>query len=82
MRIQFDIPESMESRFRRYCPTERMRHDKAREALEEWINRREGRDKKLQLEKLAADKRLLIPVIKEMIEAGDIEIVRSGDVRA
>lgn len=82
MRLQYDIDGSLEKRFRRYCPEAKMRHLYAREALEEWVNRREGRDKKFQIEKLAADKRLLIPVIKEMIEAGDIEIVRSGDVRA
>jgi len=74
MRIQFDIPETMESRFRRYCPTERMRHEKAREALEEWINRREGRDKKLQLEKLVSDRELLRPVLQSLIDSGEIEI--------
>jgi hypothetical protein len=74
MRLQYDIDGSLEKRFRRYCPELKMRHLYAREALEEWINRREGRDKKLQLEKLVADRDLLRPVLQSLIDSGEIEI--------
>jgi len=68
MRLQYDIHGDLEKRFRRYLPNEKERHYIAREALEEWITRHEGRDKRLHMEKLEADIELLTPIIIEVLK--------------
>ena len=74
MRVQFDVEGVLWERFLHYIVTPKMRHFVARQALEEWINRREGRDKKLQAEQLLAGKRMLKPIIQQMLDAGELHV--------
>lgn len=67
MRIQFDIGDDLWDRASRYIPDPKARHVFGHIALEEWVTRREGRDKKLQSERIAADKKRLAPVIREVL---------------
>ena len=55
MRIQFDIPDELWERAKRYILDAKARHIFGRIALEEWVTRHEGRDKKLQTERRIAD---------------------------
>ncbi len=55
IRIQFDIPDELWDRARRYILSPKARSVFGHIAFEEWVNRREGRDKKLQAERRAAD---------------------------
>lgn len=72
MRIQFEINADLWERIKRYAPSEKMRHETAKLALEEWLTRREGRDKKLQLERITADAELLKPIIQKLIDDEEI----------
>lgn len=74
IRIQFDIDEEVWERVKRYSPNYKLRHEVGREALEEWVNRREGRDKKLKRERIIADMDTLQPLIQEMINNGRLRI--------
>lgn len=74
MRIQFDISPDLWNRMKNYVSEERMRHFIAKDALEEWITRREGRDKKLREERLISDIAILKPIIQKMFEDGEISI--------
>ena len=67
MRIQFDLDDRLIARLERYVGNMKMRHFIAHQALEEWINRKEGRDKKLQMEQLISNKELLRPIVKELL---------------
>lgn len=71
MRIQFDISAELWNRIKNYVPDEKMRHFVAKEALEEWVTRREGRDKKLREERLLSDVAILRPIIRKMIDDGE-----------
>lgn len=71
MRIQFDITEELWNRIKNYVSEEKMRHFVAKEALEEWVTRREGRDKKLREERLLSDVAILRPIIRKMIDDGE-----------
>lgn len=66
VRLQFDIPDDMWEEAARYIPSEKARHVFGRIAFEEWLNRRKGRDKKLQAELFAADKKRQQKVFDEM----------------
>ena len=68
MRIQFEIDDSFWKRMSRYAFNPKMRHLVAHQALEEWVNRKEGRDKKLQAERLMSDKDTLRPILRELLE--------------
>lgn len=68
MRVQFEIDEELWSRAKRYIKREKDRGVFARIAFEEWVNRREGRDKKLQTEQLENHKKLLKDVVVSLIE--------------
>ena len=66
MRIQFDLDDRLIARLERYVGDMKMRHFVAHQALEEWINRKEGRDKKLQMEQFTSNMELLRPFIEEI----------------
>ncbi len=68
IRIQFDLPIDLWKRAKRYIKKDSARHVFGFIAFEEWLNRREGRDKKLKTEQLLADKELLIPILKELLD--------------
>ena len=70
-RIQFDISDELWARAMRYMKKEKTRHEYGHVAFEEWINRREGRDKKLRAEKLLQDRDILRPIIQGMIDNGE-----------
>ena len=69
IKFHFEISLEMWERAKKYIGSERGRHTYAKIAFEEMINRREGRDKKLQTEKLKKD----AGYIQEMIDAGLIK---------
>ena len=70
IKIHFELSEEDYNRLKRYIPNNRIRHEIARLALLEMINRKEGRDKKLQSEKLIKD----AAYIQQMIDQGLIKI--------
>lgn len=69
MRIQFEINEEMWKRMQRYVSSQKVRHETARDALEEWITRHEGRDKKYRQERMLADAEIFAPVIQHLIDS-------------
>ena len=70
IKFHFELSEEDYNRLKRYIPNNRIRHEIARLALLEMINRKEGRDKKLQSEKLIKD----AAYIQQMIDQGLIKI--------
>ena len=74
MRIQFEISAELWDRMKSYVSDEKMRHYVAKDALEEWITRREGRDRKRQEERIVSDVSLLKPIIQRLFDAGEIRI--------
>lgn len=74
MQAQFSIDSRLQKRLERYGITQRVLSYTARRALEEWVNRQEGKDKKLQTEKLIANKRVLMPIIQKMIDDGELQL--------
>ena len=74
MQAQFSIDDKLQERLRRYGITQKVLSYTARRALEEWVNRQEGKDKKLHTEKLIANKKTLKPIIQDMIDSGDLEL--------
>ena len=75
IKIHFEIPQELWHRASRYITNYRLRHEYARIAFEEYINRREGRDKRLQADKLKADS----GYIQDMIDKG---LVKLPEVRS
>ncbi len=75
IKIHFELSEEDYNRLKRYIPNNRIRHEIARLALLEMINRKEGRDKKLQAEKLIKD----AAYIQKMIDQGLIKISEDKD---
>ena len=69
-RIQFDVPEDLFKRALRYIRNPKYRHYFGYQAFEEQVNRREGRDKKLQTDRIMADAKYL----QELIDSGEIKI--------
>ena len=67
MRIQFEISDDLWGRASRYIPKETARNVFGQLAFEEWVTRREGRDKKLQTERIAASKELLRSVVRDLL---------------
>lgn len=55
VRIQFDVSDELWKRAERYILSQKARSVFGHIAFEEWVNRREGRDKKLQTERRLAD---------------------------
>lgn len=74
IRIQFELTPDLITRLQRYEPSLKLRHAIGRQALEEWLNRREGRDKKYQLEQLIADEKRLLPVIQHLIDENKLNL--------
>lgn len=70
VRIQFDIDLDLWNRAKKYIKKESVKGVFGLIAFEEWVNRREGRDKKLQTERRMADLKWL----QELINSGDIKI--------
>ena len=68
MRIQFELDEDLWNRAKRYISDPRMRHMVAHDAFEEWVTRREGRDKKLQKERLSADIKMMREVVEQIVD--------------
>lgn len=66
IKIHFEISAELWHRANRYITNYRMRHEYAKQAFIELINRKEGRDKKLQAEKMVRDS----GYIQDMIDKG------------
>jgi len=67
VRIQFDLNDSEWERISRYTDM-KYRHKTGKDSLMEFINRREGRDKKLQTENEAKLIKQLEPVILKILQ--------------
>lgn len=78
MRIQFDLDDEEWARASWYITSPKLRHAMAHVALEEWVTRREGRDKRIQAERLYSDAKLMAPVIAEAIKTGLVKIPQWG----
>lgn len=68
MRVQFELDADLWDRASRYISDPKMRHMVARDAFEEWVTRREGRDKKFQKERLASDVEMMKTVIEQIVD--------------
>ena len=71
VRVQFDLTDSEWERVSRYTKM-KYRHKTGYDSLMEYVNRREGRDKKLQNENRAKLKKELAEVITELKQEGVI----------
>lgn len=69
-RIQFDISDEDLCRLELYIPNPKYRHGFAHKALMEWINRQEGRDKRIKEQNLVKEAKHL----QELIDSGKIKI--------
>ena len=74
MRIQYEIDGEIWARMQRYVSGPKIRHEVARDALVEWITRHEGRDKKLQQERLVSDANALVPAMQYIIDNGLVAV--------
>lgn len=70
IRIQFDIDLDLWYRAKKYIKKESVRGVFGLIAFEEWVNRREGRDKKLQTDQRLSD----IKRLQELFMSGDIKV--------
>ena len=77
MRIQFDLTPDMLDRLTRYVPSLKMRHHIAYQALDEWLNRREGRDRRLQIEQAEVLGEVLLPAVQHLIDSGQLHMPTS-----
>lgn len=68
VRIQFDVTEEEYARARRYMRSDKSRHDWGADAFMERVNRLEGRDSRMQIERLKKDREYLKKLIQEMEE--------------
>ena len=68
IRIQFDLSDEEWARISRYISTEKRRHDIGKEAFIEWCSRREGRDKKLMMERRKKETAELAPIIEDVLK--------------
>jgi hypothetical protein len=68
MRIQYEIDGDEWNRMSKYVSNTKIRHEIAKDALIEWITRREGRDKKYRQERLIADSDILAPIVQHLID--------------
>jgi len=75
IKIHFEISADEWNRASRYITNFRMRHEYAKQAFIELINRKEGRDKKLQAEKMVRDS----GYIQDMIDKG---LIKLSEVRS
>jgi len=69
-RIQFDVDEELFLRAKRYFRDNKNRHFFGLQAFEERINRLEGRDKRLQEERVLSD----IEYLQSLIDNGKLQI--------
>lgn len=70
IRIQFDLSEDEYETMKPYIMNHKLRHSIAHQALLEWRNRKEGRDIKRRKEQLISDKKILLPIINDLIKDG------------
>jgi len=68
VRIQFDVPEELYDRAKRYIPKDSARHVFGHIAFEEWVNRREGRDRRTITENRRKDKEYIRELVREVVE--------------
>ena len=68
MRIQYELNNEEWDRISRYISTEKRRHDIGKEALIEWVTRREGRDKKLISDRRKKDTNELEPIMNDILK--------------
>jgi hypothetical protein len=69
-RIQFDITDEELRRFEKYIPNPKYRHGFAHKALMEWINRQEGRDKRIKEQ----NRKARAAEVQELIDSGEVKI--------
>jgi hypothetical protein len=69
-RIQFDVDEELFLRAKRYFRDNKNRHFFGLQAFEERINRLEGRDKRLQEERIQSD----VEYMQSLIDSGKLQI--------
>jgi len=74
VRIQFDIPNEVWDRVARFEPNYKGRHALGARALDEWLVRREARDRRVQIEQVAADAKRLLPALQALADEGYIEV--------
>ena len=75
MIIQFTVPDDLWDRATKYIPSEKTRSTFGLIAFEEWVTRKEGRDRRAQREKLLSDAERL----QELIDSGLIRIGGNGE---
>ena len=68
VRIQFDLSDEEWERASKYIPSIKSRHDFGYIALMEWVNRKDGRDKRAIIEREAALKEIIKPIVLEVLE--------------
>jgi hypothetical protein len=73
VRIQFDLPEGEYARAKKYIRSEKNRHDWGADAFMERVNRLEGRDSRMRMERIAADKEYLKSLLHELKEEGSLK---------
>ena len=69
-RIQFDVDEELYLRAKRYFRDDKNRHFFGSQAFEERVNRLEGRDKRLQEERVLSD----VAYMQCLIDNGKLQI--------
>ena len=69
-RVQFDISDDDLKRLEIYIPNPKYRHGFAHKALMEWINRQEGRDRRIKKQNLEAKAKEM----QGMIDSGMVKI--------
>jgi len=67
MRIQFELSDELWERAARYIPNASARHVFGQIAFEEWVNRREGRDRKLNSERIQSDAGTIRAAVEEVL---------------
>lgn len=72
IRIQFDLSIEEWERLSRYIPSQKLRHAIAKEALNEWCTRREGRDKKLITDRRIKEAKEIEPLILDILKSHGI----------
>lgn len=68
VRVQFDIDSTLLNRALPYIKHEKARHVFGFVAFEEWVNRKEGHDKRAIAARVESFKRDLKPLIAEIVQ--------------
>ena len=67
VRIQFDLEDEEWERISRFVRNKKSRHDTGYNALMEWCTRKEGRDKRLNEERILKDRKFLEPIVRKIM---------------